>query len=137
MPSEVPPEPLWVPFEVLVDVNRRVTSATGEPHLVLSVALLESAWAKPVNRWSYQGEDDPVRLAVALMVAVAANHPFQQGNKRTAFEGGLAFLRANGLRLDPSRDEVALADAFVAVIAHKLGEAEFAEDLRPHVRPAG
>lgn len=76
-------------------------------------------------------------LAVALMVGVAANHPFQQGNKRTAFEGGLAFLRANGLRFSADQDTTALADAFVAVIAHQADEAGFAARLAPHVRPAG
>ena len=133
LPSEAAAEPVWVGLEWLVALNRRITASTGEPHAVLSAPLLESAWAKPLNRWGYEGEADLLRLAVALMVGVAQNHPFQQGNKRTAFEAGLAFLLANGFALQPAFDSSSLADAFVALIAHESDEAGFAELLRPHV----
>lgn len=128
-------EPHWVTVEALIAFNRGAVAATGEPHAVLSAALLESAWAKPINRWSYEGEIDLIRLAVSLMAGVAQNHPFQQGNKRTAFEAGVSFLGANGATLDESADSAKLADAFVTLIEHKMSEHEFAERLRPHVRP--
>ena len=108
-------------------------SGTGEPHALLSAALLGSAWAKPLNRWSYEGETDLVRLAVALMAGVAQNHPFQQGNKRTAFEGGLGFLLLNGFALEPAFDSVILGEMFVWLIAQETDEPAFAELLRPHV----
>ena len=132
MPSEATQEPIWVDLDKLVALNLRITAATGEPHVLLSAPRLESAWAKPLNRWSYEGEIDLVRLAVALMAGIAQNHPFQQGNKRTAFEAGLGFLLLNGFALEPAFDAVALADVFVQLIAHEMDEATFAEFLRPH-----
>lgn len=137
MPSEADHEPRWIDLDLLTRINVRVVAATGEPHALRDAGLLESAWAKPQNRWAYENETDVVRLAVALMAGVAQNHPFQQGNKRTAFEAGLAFLAVNGLRLDRVLDSVALADAFVELIEHKVDEGAFAERLRPHVVPRG
>ena len=78
-----------------------------------------------------------MRLAVALMAGVAQNHPFQQGNERTAFAAGVVFLDQNGFDIDPMLDTVEFADAFVALIEHKVDEAAFAERLRPHVLPRG
>ena len=135
MPSDAAREPHWVPLDAIIELNARLTAQTGEPHRLLSPSLLESAWARPLNLWAYQDETDLVRLAVALMAGVAQNHPFQQGNKRTAFESGAGLLIANGWLLDPQLDDPELADAFVALIGHTLTEREFAERLRPHVRP--
>ena len=42
---------------------------------------------------------------------------------------------ANGWTLDLREDDAALADAFVALIEHRVSEGDFAERLRPHVRP--
>lgn len=137
MPSEAQAEPAWIPLERLIWVNRYETAATGEPHGLLNPGLLESAWAKPQNRWAYEGEADLVRLAVALMVGVAQNHPFQQGNKRTGFVGGLIFLELNSFTLEDGLDGRSFADDFVALIAHEIDEAAFAERLRRHVRPHG
>ena len=127
-------EPHWVPLEALIGFNRAAVAVTGEPHALLNAGLLESAWAKPINRWGYEGETDLLRLAVALMAGVAQNHPFQQGNKRTAFEAGLSFLGANGVTLDEAADSAALADDFVLLIERKTSEQSFAERLRSHVR---
>lgn len=110
---------------------------TCEPHIVRDAGLLESAWAKPQNRWAHEGEGDLLRLAVALMAGVAQNHPFQQGDKRTAFAAGPSFPDQNGYDLDPGLDTAALADSFVALIEHKVDETAFAERLRPHVVPRG
>ncbi|HYF56738.1 MAG TPA: type II toxin-antitoxin system death-on-curing family toxin, partial [Salinarimonas sp.] len=59
----------------------------------------ESALWRPVHRFNYQGETDIVVLAVAMLLGVAANHPFEQGNKRTAFMAAVLFLNANGYQL--------------------------------------
>ena len=130
-------EPHWITVDAPIALNRSAVALTGEPHAVLSPGLLASAQAKPINRWAYEGETDVVRLAVSLMAGVAQNHPFQQGNKRTAFEGGLSFLGANGVTVNEDVDSKDLADAFVDLIAHRTTEREFAERLRPHVRPRG
>ncbi len=112
-----------------------MVAETGEPALVLSQALLESAWAKPINRWHYESDVDLLSLAVSLMVGIAQNHPFQQGNKRTAFAAGQIFLGLNGYRIDPSLDSIQFADKFVLVIEHKVEPSALIADLREWVFP--
>lgn len=51
--------------------------------------------ARPVHLWAY-GEEDIVALAGALLVGLGRNHPFVQGNKRTALTAAIVFLRFNG-----------------------------------------
>ena len=97
---------------------------------------MESAAAVPLNRWAYADEQDLVLLSTALMVAVARNHPFEQGNKRTAFLAFDVMLKANGWGL-AAPDHVSFAEDMVAVIEHRLDEGAFAERLRPHVLPRG
>ena len=100
------------------------------------LGLLESAAGVPKNRWAYGSEEDLLSLAAALLFAVARNHPFEQGNKRTAFLAFDVMLKANGFALD-IEDMATVADEIVAVIEHKVDEAAFAERLRPHVVPRG
>ena len=83
-----------------------------------------------MNRLAYGGEQDLVRLAVGLMLALAQNHPFQQGDKRTGFLAGAAFLAANGYNLTGD-DDVAFADLFVSAI-QRLAEPEDLEDAVRH-----
>lgn len=133
----MPNEPRWLPLDVIIRANAAEVARTGEPHHLLDVGLLESAWAKPRNRWSYEGEEDLLTLASALMQGVAQNHPFQQGNKRTAFQAGVLFLRSNGLTIDKRLDSADLADALVALIEHEMDEAGFVAFLRPHITAYG
>ena len=51
--------------------------------------------ARPVNRWAY-GEQDVANLAGMLVLGIGMNHPFQQGNKRTALTAAKVFLQFNG-----------------------------------------
>jgi death-on-curing protein len=75
-----------------------------------------------------------VFLAVALLLGVARNHPFGQGNKRTAFEAADAFLYLNGYELDVP-DSTAAADLIVDVMTGAAGEdalvSFFEEMLKP------
>lgn len=132
----MPSEPNWTPVQSLLDLNVDVVALTGEPHGILSIGLLESAWAKPINRWHY-GETDLLTLAVALMLGIAQNHTFQQGNKRTALAAGLMFLEGNGMCAPDLLDSTELADAFVALIEHRTDEQAFVDRLRPHVSSRG
>ena len=68
---------------------------TGEPHILLFPGLLSSGMARPKNRWAY-GEADMANLAGILVLGIGINHPFQQGNKRTALTTAKVFLQFNG-----------------------------------------
>lgn len=109
-----------------------MVAATGEPHQLMSAELLESACARPKNRWAYEGEQDVVRLACTLCFAIAANHPFTQGNKRTAFVAMIGFLGANGYRVSfPDRRKT--SQFIIDVIEGRDTQERFEEALRPHV----
>ncbi len=129
----MPSEPHWLTAELLIQLNVRIVAETGEPHFVRDQGLLESALARPINHWHYD-EQDVVPLAVALLLGLARNHPFGQGNKRTAFEAADAFLHLNGYELDlPDRTEA--ADLIVDVITGAKREDEllalFDRSLKP------
>lgn len=127
-------EPRWLTPQEIVTLNRLVVEAAGEPFALLFPDLLESALGRLQSRWAYGGDDDAVSLAVALLFALARNHPFEQGNKRTAFEAAVIFLDANGYGLaDALADSEDLARLITAVIAHERAEAELEAALRPYV----
>jgi death on curing protein len=99
---------------------------------ILSQALLESAWAKPINLWNYEGEYDMVALAASLLFGIARNHAFAQGNKRTGLTSAVMFLRLNGYEVRMP-DSVFFAELILAVIDGRGTEKEFTDLLRPRV----
>lgn len=113
-------EPVWLTADLLIEFNELEVFATGEPHVLRDLGGLESAIARPVNHWHY-GEADVVALAVALLLGIARNHPFLQGNKRTAFAAADYFLYLNGYDLTVE-DSEALADVIVDAIRGDVSE---------------
>jgi death-on-curing protein len=111
LPSD---EPFWLPLEEVIEINRDTVALTGEPFYLLRPDLLESAIANPINKFAY-GERDMLTLAVALLLAIGRNHPFFQGNKRTAFIAAENFLQINGYILD-APDSEALAELIIECI---------------------
>ena len=63
------------------------------------IGLLESALARPLNKFGY-GESDLAALAAAYAFGIARNHPFVDGNKRAAFASIIVFLGLNGIDFD-------------------------------------
>lgn len=129
----MPSEPVWLSADLVTEFNEITVAETGEPFFVRDRGLLESALARPVNHWSY-GEDDIATLALALLLGIARNHPFGQGNKRTGFAAAVYFLKLNGYRLTVP-DGVVLADKVVDLITGTLEEAEFVALLREYAEP--
>ncbi|MFC6494413.1 Fic family protein [Ancylobacter dichloromethanicus] len=80
---------------------------------------MESALAVPQNRWHYDQVQDLPLLGLGLAIAIGKNHPFGQGNKRTAWAAMLAFFAVNRLAL-LDEDAVAHADMFIAVVTGEL-----------------
>jgi death-on-curing protein len=95
---------------------------------------LESALARPKHRWLYEPESDIVELAAVLASGLIRNHPFVDGNKRTALVAMVAFLDLNGLELVATSAEAAAT--FLAIAAGELSEVELGEWVRAHSRGA-
>ena len=94
---------------------------------------LESALARPRNRFVYGRKPDLATLAAAYAYGLARDHPFQDGNKRIAFLTAVLFLGLNGYDLDVS-DEDVVAN-IVALAAGRLSEAKLAAWMRRNMRP--
>lgn len=125
-------EPAWVDAYDLIEFNELTVAATGEPSVLRDFGLLESAIARPRQVQAYGGEQDVVRLGCALAVAIAQNHCFIQGNKRTAQAALFRFLWINGYTFhDP--DDIELAELMIAVVDHRVSEDEYAAAIDAHV----
>tara|TARA_R110001592_G_scaffold134348_1_gene350058 strand:- start:70 stop:429 length:360 start_codon:yes stop_codon:yes gene_type:complete len=102
----------------------------GGPQGVRDVTLLESALAKPQNLASY-GEPDAAALAASYAFGIARNHPFVDGNKRTAAVVSETFLNINGYSLRATDPE--LVAAIETLAAGELPEEELALWYRDHI----
>lgn len=89
-------------MEAVLAIHEEVLAAHGGLGGLRDRALLESAVAAP--QASFGGKPlirDPIEVAAAYLFYVCRNHPFVDGNKRTALAAALVFLDANGLLPDP------------------------------------
>lgn len=94
--------------------------------------MLASALDRPRNQWAY-GQTDLHALAAAYAFGIAKNHPFVDGNKRTAFLAVYTFLELNGLEFDA--DEADAAVHIQALAAGQLTEAELTAWIKTVTRP--
>lgn len=124
--------PRWLPKDLILAVHNRQLAEHGGAAGVRDEGLLESALARLQNLYAY-GEEDAAALAAAYAFGIVRNHPFVDGNKRTAFVACELFLAANGYDLS-APDEECLA-AMLALAAGEMDEAEFAAWLRENVEP--
>ena len=125
-------EPVWLDANVALAIHERQLAEHGGGIGVRDEGLLESALGRPVNRWAY-GEDDLCALAAAYAFGVARNHPFIDGNKRTAWVLARLFLRLNGAVLIFAPEDA--IRTVLALAAGELSEAELADWFRGHLTP--
>lgn len=118
---------LWISTEVATAAHLEQIAEHGGGEGVRDAGLMESAMARPRNLAEY-GEPDIAALAAAYAYGIARNHPFVDGNKRTAAVVSETFLAINGYRLTASDAEVVVA--FVALAAGELSEDELADWFR-------
>lgn len=96
--------------------------------------LIESALARPRNRFASEPTSDLADLAAAYLFGLTKNHGYVDGNKRIGFAAAATFLLLNGLRLTASE-----ADAYETVVGlaeGRLSEEETAGWIRGHTEPA-
>ena len=106
--------PRWITKQGLIILHDRSLALHGGSPGLRDEGLLESALARPENRYAYEGTDDIVVLAATYAVGVSSNHPLVDGNKRTAFLAAGLFLGKNGLRLIASPVDATLVMLKVA-----------------------
>lgn len=122
-------EPRWVRDDIVLAIHDRQLAEHGGPAGIRDAGALDSALRRPVNQWGY-GTDDLWALAAAYAVGIARNHPFVDGNKRTAWILARQFLRLNGQTLIFGEREA--IDLVQTLAAGELAEDELADWLRDH-----
>lgn len=120
---------IWVAAAVAEAAHLEQLTEHGGGEGVRDVGLLASAMARPQNLALY-GTPDAADLAAAYAFGIARNHPFVDGNKRTAAVVSETFLALNGYALRASDAELVVA--MVSLAAGELSEAELADWFRVH-----
>jgi death on curing protein len=118
-------EPIWIRQDAVLVMHEESLLLHGGPEGVRDLGLLDSALARPKNLLAYSESVPSLHeLAAAYAKGIVANHPFVDGNKRTAFIVSLTFLHLNGLRVTASKEDRVLT--FWRLAAGEITEAELA-----------
>ncbi|HEY7658520.1 MAG TPA: type II toxin-antitoxin system death-on-curing family toxin [Burkholderiales bacterium] len=127
---------IWLEKALVLAIHERQLAEHGGTGGVRDEGLLESALARPQQLHAY-GDPDPdlSDLAAALAYGLARNHPFLDGNKRTAHVAYRTFLALNGAELAATDEEKYVT--MLALAEGKLSERDFAVWLRARVRARG
>lgn len=124
---------IWLGRAVIEAIHGEQLAQHGGGIGLRDPGLLEGALARPLNRAGY-GDPDVVELAAVYALAIAKNHPFIDGNKRTAYVALETFLALNGMAF-PASDAEAIV-AMLDMASGEMGEDEFTAWVRQHAQPA-
>lgn len=126
-------EPYWFSREEVLALHDLMLADYGGLSGVRDDNMLESALAKPRQLFAY-GQPSLAEMAASYASGVVKNHPFLDGNKRTGFMLGAAFLERNGLEFLASEVDATLRT--LALAAGEIGETEYAAWLAENSRRA-
>jgi death on curing protein len=110
----------WVTRRMIETIHARQLAEHGGAFGIRDENALESALARPLNLALY-GEPDAAGLAASLAFGIARNHPFADGNKRSAWVGARLFMRWNGI-------ELKIIDAEATAMVQSLAAGQLTED---------
>ncbi len=123
---------VWLLEETVIAIHQRQISEHGGSEGLRDEGLLASALARPQNVLAYaQPPPDLAVLAAAHAYGIARNHPFVDGNKRTALVAARTFLLLNGVNLEADQDEKYLT--FLQLAQGTLTEEQLADWIRKRI----
>jgi death on curing protein len=123
---------VWLSRQIILAIHDEQLAEHGGALGVRDDGLLDSALARPLNRAGY-GEPDVAELAALYAIAIARNHPFVDGNKRTAFAALFTFQAFNGMVFEPP--EVDATMAVLRLAAGEMDDDEFTTWVRANTQP--
>ncbi len=126
-------EPEWVARGTALELHQNSIAEHGGTHGIRDEGLLDSALGKPENVFAY-GNPAIFDLAASYTFGLVKNHPFLDGNKRTAFVTGVLFLELNGYHCHAA--EMDAAARTLALAAGEMTEASYAAWLEASCQPA-
>jgi death-on-curing protein len=124
------PEPRWLGRLAIEQAHFRQIREHGGSHGLRDENVLESALARPQQRWNYDPTATIFELAASYEFGLAMNHPFVDGNKRVALVVTVAFLDRNGYQLKATNAEA--LDIMLRLAAGGLDETGLAEWIEVH-----
>lgn len=125
---------IWVRQDVVLALHDEQIAEHGGLSGIRDPALVESALARPLILAAY-GEPDAADLAAAYAFGLARNHPFADGNKRSAAVVALTFLLLNDVAFEITEAELVVMT--MALAAGDLSEEEVARWFRDHIVERG
>lgn len=125
-------EPLSLSRPIVDEIHTEMIREHGGSLGLRDEGLLESALARPRHRWAYEDQIDSVALGAAYGYGLAKNHPFVDGNKRTAFMALYTFLSVNDVELDAPEPNAVWV--MTGVAGGTISEAELAAWIQEHGR---
>ena len=126
------PEPRRLGRLAVDEAHFRQLREHGGAHGLRDEHALESALARPRQRWLDEPHATLAELAAAYAFGVARNHPYVDGNKRVALVVMVAFLERNDVELTATNAEA--LSAMLALAAGELTEPELARWIDAHAR---
>jgi death-on-curing protein len=123
-------EPRWL-SRLVVDAihNDQIREHGGLPG-IRDENLLESALARPKQKWHYAERPDIATLAAAYAFGIINNHPYRDGNKRIGFLAMVTFLGVNGHKFNASEAEVVIE--VLTLAEGRVSEEALAAWIRDH-----
>ena len=122
---------VWLSRTLVLAIHDEQLREHGGAAGIRDEGLLDSALARPLNRAGY-GDPDSAELAAIYAIAIARNHPFIDGNKRTAFAALFTFLGLNGLEFEPAEVEATMT--MLALASGGISDDDFITWVRSHTR---
>ncbi len=123
---------VWLSLDLVLAIHDEQIAEHGGAAGLRDAGLLESALARPLNLAAYN-EPDIAELGATYALAIARNHPFIDGNKRTAYVALELFLALNGVAFPASDAEATITTLSMA--AGDLDDATFIAWVRRHALP--
>lgn len=128
-------EPRWLSRRVVDELHNREVQRHGGLPGIRDEGAIESALARPRQKWTYDPEADLAELAAGYGFGLARNHGYLDGNKRVGFVALAVFLPLNGRRL--VAPEVEAVAVMLGVAAGELDEAALAVWIRRSITTVG
>jgi death-on-curing protein len=128
-------EPRWITLHALLQLHSASLTEFGGRTGIRDRASLDSALARPQNRFAYEPNVDIATLASSYSFGLTRNHPFHDGNKRVSFHAAGLFCRLNGYHLKLS-DNMEAIRKVVDLASGILSEEEFAIWIRSSLASA-
>jgi death on curing protein len=120
----------WLQKRAVLEMHARQLAEHGGGQGIRDEGLLDSALQRPIDKANY-GNPDIADIAAAYAYGVARNHPFIDGNKRTALVASRAFLLYNGYQITASKED--RLNTFLSLASGTLSEEELAGWFRQYL----